>query len=71
MHFRKLIASTLLFLGTSAEINKNDALRTTDSAVHLSHHTFESTVMANPDMPFLIFVYADWCGHCTNFKPTF
>ena len=28
--------------------------------------------MATADTtPMVVFVYADWCGHCTNYKPYF
>ena len=77
MVFKKLLKYALLaFVAYAAEEDdfEDDAQNIVNSKyglIHLTHHTFTPTLLAKPDMPFVVFVYADWCGHCTRFKPEF
>ena len=67
--FKNILKIALLAFGVAAV--DEDAVSTKHGLIHLTHHTFTPSLMANPNMPFVVFTYADWCGHCTNYKSKF
>lgn len=83
---RKILNEVELYIGSPKEnkevhistgstefvLPKSDKKQTDDhsSATIISGGSGHELEVNNPNLPSIVLFYADWCGHCRNFKPT-